>query len=188
MTPLTISMVRVHGCPKWRPCSRVVSTAREHAIPCTKHYLQCRLATAGAMNKLCVWMDVIHWISSNTAAIEWFHSPSSRLIACVSCQDNIVSPLRVGINSKILRAWKWIRNNRQSKRQSFFIRDQFVFCNYFAGGSGWEVSWWVCLSCVSVCLSVCPRGYLRTTRGIFTNFLCMLLVSAARSYSLVCCR
>ena len=35
-----------------------------------------------------------------------------------------------------------------------------------------------------VCLSVCPRGYLRNhTRDLY-HFLCMLLVSVARSYIL----
>jgi len=41
--------------------------------------------------------------------------------------------------------------------------------SYFARGSGCEVLWWVCLS---VCLSVCPRGYLRShTRDLYQIFL-----------------
>jgi len=43
-------------------------------------------------------------------------------------------------------------------------------CYYFARESGGEVLWWVCLY---VCLSV--REHIsRTTRAIFTKFLCML--------------
>ena len=36
---------------------------------------------------------------------------------------------------------------------------------------------------VCVCVSVCPRGYIPTTRAIFTTFLCMLPMAVARSSS-----
>jgi len=42
----------------------------------------------------------------------------------------------------------------------------------------------VCLSvCLSLCLCVCPTGYLRNHTRDLTKFLCMLLMSIARSSS-----
>jgi len=50
----------------------------------------------------------------------------------------------------------------------------WVFCvNYFARGSSCEVLWWVRLCvCPSVCLSVCPRGYLRSHTRDFYQMFC----------------
>jgi len=50
---------------------------------------------------------------------------------------------------------------------------------YFAGGSGYKILWWVRL-CVflCVCLSACPRGYLRNnTRGLYLTFYACCLLS-----------
>jgi len=47
---------------------------------------------------------------------------------------------------------------------------------YFARGTGCEVLWWVCLS---VCLSVCPRGYLQKHTRPLPIFLCILPMSVA---------
>jgi len=54
-----------------------------------------------------------------------------------------------------------------------------VHNNYFAHGSGGKVLWWARLS---VCLSV-HKDISGITRTIFTNFLCMLPMAVARSFS-----
>jgi len=57
---------------------------------------------------------------------------------------------------------------------------------YFAGESGGEELSLARLSvCVSMCLSlcVCPQGYVRDTREIFSKFLYMLPMAVARSSS-----